>query len=116
MQRRSANESRRADRRRGNEQVAAAGSCSHRHTLRFSPWLPPRSSLAVSSLSFWIVTATPTVRDLKLRVDGETRTRAAGRGLTLEMPREFTWQVDERTPENERVPTNEAGVEIVIRR
>jgi len=71
-----------------------------------------RSVSTTAKVSFWNYSG----RDVKLRVDGETRTIAAGRGLTLELPRDFVWQVDERTPETERVPSREPALEIVIRR
>lgn len=53
---------------------------------------------------------------LVLRVAGEARTLPPGKGITLELPRDFVWQVGNREPRTERVPAEQAGMEIVIRK
>jgi hypothetical protein len=57
-----------------------------------------------------------TEQDLVVTVDGQARTLVRGKGVTLELPRSFVWQVDGREPRSERVPAEQAGLEIVIRR
>lgn len=63
-----------------------------------------------SSVGFW--NSTP--RDMFLRVDGLAYRLAAGKGLTLDLPRRFTWQIDERAAKAEEL--REDAVDIVIRR
>jgi hypothetical protein len=63
-----------------------------------------------SSVGFW--NSTP--RELVLRVDGAVYRLAAGQGMTLDLPRRFTWQLDERAPKAEEL--SEAAIDIVIRR
>jgi hypothetical protein len=64
------------------------------------------------SVAFWNLSA----QDLTLKVDGQKRILPRGKSLTLELDRKFVWQVEGREPEAERVPANETGLEIVIRR
>lgn len=66
----------------------------------------------IVQVSFWNYSN----QDVTLRVDGQARILARGRGLTLDMPREFVWQVNDRTEETERVPAEKPGVQIVIGR
>jgi hypothetical protein len=55
-------------------------------------------------------------QELTLRIDGEVRTVARGRGLTLELPRKFIWQINDRPAEGEQVPDGEPALDILIRR
>jgi hypothetical protein len=48
-------------------------------------------------------------------VEGKTRTLAKNRSLSLELDREFTWQVDRLPAHTERVPDGLAAHEVVIR-
>jgi hypothetical protein len=63
-----------------------------------------------SSVGFW--NSTP--RDMVLRVNGAAYRLTAGKGMTLDLPRRFTWQIDERAARAEEL--NEAAIDIVIRR
>src|SRR5262249_13850257 len=67
---------------------------------------------ATVRVSFWNRSAA----DVTLHVDGQARVLARGRGLTLDLPREFAWHVNDRPEETERVPAHEPGIEILIRR
>lgn len=55
-------------------------------------------------------------RDQTLLIDGQSRTLPRGRGLTLELPREFVWSVAGREPQVERVAAAESTIEIAIYR
>lgn len=63
------------------------------------------------TISFW----NHADRDLTLRIAGQTRVLPRGRGLTLDLPRQFVWQVGGRAPQTERVPAGEAQREIALR-
>jgi hypothetical protein len=62
-------------------------------------------------IGFWNLTG----RDITVTVEGKTRTLAKNRSLTLELEREFSWQVDRLPPHVERVPDGLAAHEVVIR-
>lgn len=71
---------------------------------------PPASGRC--SVAFWNLTG----RALTLRVAGQERTLPPGRSLTLELPREFGWNVVGREAEAARIPTDHTTAEILIRR
>ena len=54
--------------------------------------------------------------DVELKVDGQTRRIPRGQKWTVDLPREFRWEVTGRGQNRETVPENEAGLEIVLRR
>jgi hypothetical protein len=62
-------------------------------------------------IGFWNLTG----RDITLTIEGKTRTLAKNRALTLELEREFSWQVDRRPAHIERVPDGQSVHEVVIR-
>jgi hypothetical protein len=62
-------------------------------------------------IGFWNLTG----RDITLTVEGKVRTLAKNRALTLELEREFSWQVDRLPAHVERVPDGLAVHEVVIR-
>jgi hypothetical protein len=64
------------------------------------------------SVVFWNVTG----RDLTLRVNRESRTLPRGKSLTIELPRQFTWQVEGHDAQVETIAPGDAAVEFVIRR
>jgi hypothetical protein len=63
-------------------------------------------------VGFWNNTG----RDLVLRIDGKSWTMTTNQGMTLDLRREFVWQVDNREPRQEKVAADQSGMEIVIRR
>lgn len=63
-------------------------------------------------VGFWNLTN----HDVTLLVDGRTSVIPRGMTLRFDLGRQFVWQVDGHEPQNERIPDQEAGVEIVIRR
>jgi hypothetical protein len=64
------------------------------------------------TITFWNLTAKP----LTIKVDGRDRTLQARQNLAVDVPRRFTWQVDERGENKENIAMGEGGLEIVIRR
>lgn len=64
------------------------------------------------TVSFWNYSD----RDQILSVAGERRLLPRGKGVALDVPREFTWQGDGRGVQQERVPDGKTGLEIVLRR
>ncbi|MCS6852086.1 MAG: hypothetical protein NZ700_13065 [Gemmataceae bacterium] len=75
----------------------------------------PRDSAPIADdrcvVSFWNQAS----RDITLRIDNQTRVVPRGRGLTLELPRQFSWQVDGRPTVVERVPPGAGAYEIAVR-
>ena len=55
-------------------------------------------------------------RNLELTVGGQVRSVPSGKNLRLDLAREFDWTVAGRDVERQKVPPQEAGVELVIRR
>jgi hypothetical protein len=64
------------------------------------------------SVGFW----NNTNQELVLRIDGQARTLLPGKGVNVDVPRTFVWQVDQREPRSETVAADRSGLEIVIRR
>jgi hypothetical protein len=64
------------------------------------------------SVGFWNNTS----RAVVLRVQGQVQTLPAGRGVTLDLPRQFVWQVDGREAQVLSLPAAQAGTDIVLRR
>jgi hypothetical protein len=62
-------------------------------------------------IGFWNLTG----HDITLTVGGKARTLAKNRSLSLELEREFSWQVDHLPTHSERVPDGLAVHEVVIR-
>jgi hypothetical protein len=64
------------------------------------------------SVAFWNLSD----RDMTLKVAGQVRPLPRGKSVSLQLGRKFTWQVDERRPQEETVAASDPGLEIVIRR
>jgi|SRR5882724_188572 len=62
-------------------------------------------------VGFWNLTG----RDVTLVVDGKSRLVARDRALTLELPRDFGWRVDQQPAQTVHVANDKASHEIVIR-
>ncbi len=54
-------------------------------------------------------------QDLWVQIAGQWRLLGQNRGLTLDLPRGFTWQVQGRTAQQEQVPEDRGSMRIVIR-
>jgi hypothetical protein len=65
-----------------------------------------------TSVAFWNLSD----RDLVLLAGGQRLLLPRGRSATLELDRQFTWQVEGRPAIAEQVPANESAWEIMIRR
>jgi hypothetical protein len=50
-----------------------------------------------------------------LSIDGRTHTVAGGHAITLNLPRQFSWRMDEGSTQGETVPAERTSLEIVIR-
>lgn len=57
-----------------------------------------------------------TDKDLTMKIDGQSRTLARGKSLSLDLARRFTWQIDGRDVNQENIAIGEAAMQIVIRR
>jgi hypothetical protein len=64
------------------------------------------------SVTFWNLTDAA----LTLKIDGQSQVVPAKSSQTLQVPGEFAWRVQGREPEVSRVPPEETGVTIMIRR
>jgi hypothetical protein len=73
---------------------------------------PPKPAGERCSVAFWNLSD----RDMMLKVAGQTRPLPRGKSVSMELGRKFSWQVDERQPQEESVAVNDPGLEIVIRR
>jgi hypothetical protein len=54
-------------------------------------------------------------RDVTVRIEGRARLLRRGRGLTLDLPRQFVWQQGDQAPQTVQVSTGETRREIAIR-
>lgn len=64
------------------------------------------------SVSFWNLSG----RELILKVGERRVTLDSGRSSTLNLDRQFTWQIEGRDPQNGRIAATDSALEIVIRR
>jgi len=64
------------------------------------------------SVAFWNLSK----QDLVLKVGGQRQVLGRGKSMTLNLDRQFVWQVEGREPQAEQVPANESALEIVIRK
>lgn len=62
-------------------------------------------------VGFWNVSG----RDVTLTINGQARLLPRDRSLTLDLGRQFIWQVDARPAQTERVPADNSTLEIVVR-
>jgi hypothetical protein len=69
---------------------------------------PPREKCKVG---FWNVSG----RNITLTIDGQKRVLPRNRAITLDLARDFSWQVDEGAPANEHVSADENFHELIIR-
>jgi hypothetical protein len=70
---------------------------------------PPADRCA---LGFWNLTG----RDLTVSVAGQAHIVLRGKTLKLQVGRQFAWRLEGHEPQNETVPMENSGVEIVLRR
>lgn len=72
----------------------------------------PRPAADRARVGFWNLSQT----DITLTVANQAYSVPRGKSVKLDLPRQFVWRVDSREPQNEKMPENEAALEIVIRR
>jgi len=64
------------------------------------------------AVGFWNLTG----RDVTLSVDGKPQIIPQGKSLKLQLGRQFVWQIGGHDAQTEKVPMENSGVEIVLRR
>ena len=64
------------------------------------------------TVGFWNLTG----RDLTVLVEGQNHVVLRGKILKLQAGRQFAWRMEGHEPQNETVPMENSGVEIVLRR
>jgi hypothetical protein len=62
-------------------------------------------------VGFWNVTG----QDVTLTIDGKSRKLAKDRAVTVELERDFVWQITGREPRRERVPEEANVLEVILR-
>ena len=62
-------------------------------------------------IGFWNISG----RDVTLKVNGQSRLLPSNRAVTLDLGRDFVWQVDSREPQRQQVPAGQASHEIILR-
>jgi hypothetical protein len=62
-------------------------------------------------VGFWNVTG----QDVTLTIDGKSRMLAKDRAVTVDLGRDFTWQITGREPRQERVPEEMNVFEVILR-
>ena len=62
-------------------------------------------------VGFWNITG----RDLTLTINGQARTLPKDRAVTVELERNFVWQITGRDPHSERVPEEMSVFEVILR-
>ena len=67
---------------------------------------------AMCSVAFWNLADKP----VQLHIGGQTHTVPRQQAVTLNLPRQFQWQIDQREPEPAQVAQDQGAMEIVIRR
>lgn len=72
---------------------------------------PARPAGQRCEVMFWNLSGS----DVTLYVEGQVYQLAAGRSVRLDVNRDFTWNTDASLPHRQQVPTQESGLEIVIR-
>lgn len=81
-------------------------------TYAVAPGASAQTKSPRCSVSFWNLSG----QEFVLKVGNQRVTLDRGRNATLELEREFTWQIEGRETESGRVAANESALEIVIRR
>jgi hypothetical protein len=81
-------------------------------TYAVGPHDPNRITTDRCTVGFWNLTD----QDLTLAVQNQSRDLPRGKSLSLDLPREFVWQLKGREVHTERVATGESGMEIVFRK
>ena len=51
-----------------------------------------------------------------LKIDGQPRLLPRGKSVTLDLSRQFIWQVDQQALQRESIPADKSTLEIVIRK
>jgi hypothetical protein len=62
-------------------------------------------------VGFWNITG----QDVTLTIDGKSRMLAKDRAVTIDLGRDFTWQITGREPRHERVPQETNVLEVILR-
>ncbi len=79
--------------------------------VRSMPSAPAALARDRCRVGFWNLSG----KDVTLVIDGQARALPRDRALTLELPREFAWQVDQQPARTEHVAEGKSAHEVVIR-
>jgi hypothetical protein len=79
---------------------------------RFLSLTANAANSGLCTITFWNWSG----RDQTLRIDGQTRLLPSGKGLTLDLPRQFVWQVGSQQARVERIGARETVREFAIQR
>jgi hypothetical protein len=64
------------------------------------------------TVGFWNLTG----HDVTVSIEGQARPLPRGKSLKLQVGRQFVWRVEGHEAQNETVPIENSGIEIVLRR
>jgi hypothetical protein len=87
-------------------------SRSFYEAFKVQPTISDKPALEQCALGFWNLTG----RDVTVSVDGKTQVIPQGKSLKLQVGRQFVWQLGGHEALTEKVPTENSGLEIVLRR
>jgi hypothetical protein len=70
-----------------------------------------KPTVTTCKVGFWNLTS----KTVTIQVAGQSYVLAASKGMTLVLPREFVWQLDQDGPQSVTIPADRANYEIVLR-
>ena len=91
---------------------AVSESRSFYESFSVQPPSTDKPSADRCAVGFWNLTG----RDVTLSVDGKPQIIPQGKSLKLQLGRQFVWQIGGHEAQTEKVPMENSGVEIVLRR
>ncbi len=91
---------------------AVSESRSFYESFSVQPPSSDKPSADRCAVGFWNLTG----RDVTLSVDGKPQIIPQGKSLKLQLGRQFVWQIGGHEAQTEKVPMENSGVEIVLRR
>jgi hypothetical protein len=96
----------------GKGPPAVTESRSFYESFGVQPGFTDKISADHCAVGFWNLTG----RDVTLSVDGKPQIVPQGKSLRLQLGRQFAWKIGGHEVQTERIPIENSGVEIVLRR
>jgi len=96
----------------GKGQPEVTESRSYYEAFNVRPMSTDKPSGESCAVGFWNLTG----RDVTVSVDGNRQIIPLGKSLKLQVGRQFVWQVGGHEALTEKVPTENSGLEIVLRK